>query len=199
MITTHGSSIARNDASHIGSNTGNLKPWPRQPRGRGKEQRRGLGQSSVSHPPEAENALSAPNLQADLGVLFLSLGFPGDPVLKNPSANRRLGFDLWVGKIPWRREWQPTPIFFPGKPHGQRSLVGCSPWGYNLATEQQKQPGFNAYCPRLTSWALHPGRHFPGYGILPQSRILGLATITESGHSAEAGSSEEWGLCAGRN
>jgi len=37
--------------------------------------------------------------------------------------------DLWVGKIPWRRAWQPTPVFLPGKPHGQRSLAGYSPWG----------------------------------------------------------------------
>ena len=39
------------------------------------------------------------------------------------------GFHLWVGKIPWRRKWQHTPIFLPGKFHGQRSLVGYSPWG----------------------------------------------------------------------
>ena len=39
------------------------------------------------------------------------------------------GFDPWVGKIPWSRKWQPTPVFLPGKFHGQRSLVGCSPWG----------------------------------------------------------------------
>ena len=38
-------------------------------------------------------------------------------------------FDPWVGKIPWRRKWQPTPIFLPGKSHGRRSLVGYSPWG----------------------------------------------------------------------
>ena len=38
-------------------------------------------------------------------------------------------FDPWVGKIPWSRKWQPTPVFLPGKSHGQRSLVGCSPWG----------------------------------------------------------------------
>ena len=42
---------------------------------------------------------------------------------------RRHWFDLWVGKIPWRRKWQPTPIFLPGKYHGQRSLAGYSPWG----------------------------------------------------------------------
>ena len=38
------------------------------------------------------------------------------------------GFNPWVRKIPWRREWQPTPVFLPGKSHGQRSLVGYSPW-----------------------------------------------------------------------
>jgi len=38
-------------------------------------------------------------------------------------------FDPWVGKIPWRRKWQHTPIFLPGESHGQRSLVGYSPWG----------------------------------------------------------------------
>ena len=38
------------------------------------------------------------------------------------------GFNPWVGKIPWRGEWQPTPVFLPGKFHGKRSLVGYSPW-----------------------------------------------------------------------
>ena len=41
----------------------------------------------------------------------------------------RLELDPWVGKIPCRGKWQPTPVFLPGKSHGQRSLVGCSPWG----------------------------------------------------------------------
>ena len=41
----------------------------------------------------------------------------------------RPGFGLWVGKILWRREWQPPPVFLPGEFHGQRSLVGYSPWG----------------------------------------------------------------------
>ena len=39
----------------------------------------------------------------------------------------RRGFDPWVGEVPWRREWQPTPVFLPGEFHGQRSLVGVSP------------------------------------------------------------------------
>ena len=41
---------------------------------------------------------------------------------------RRPGFDSWVGKIPWRREWQLTPVFLPGKSHGQGSLAGYNPW-----------------------------------------------------------------------
>ena len=60
-----------------------------------------------------------------------SLGFPGGSVVKNPPANAgRCGFHPWVGMIPWRRKWQSTPEFLPGKSHGQRSLVGCSPWGH---------------------------------------------------------------------
>ena len=39
-------------------------------------------------------------------------------------------FDPWVQKIPWRRAWEPTPGFLPGESHGQRSLMGYSPWGH---------------------------------------------------------------------
>ena len=41
----------------------------------------------------------------------------------------RPGFDPWVGKIPWRRKWQPTPVFLAGESHGRRSLVGYSSSG----------------------------------------------------------------------
>ena len=44
-------------------------------------------------------------------------------------AMRETGFNPWLGKIPWRRRWQPTPVLMPGKFHGWRSLVGYSPWG----------------------------------------------------------------------
>ena len=53
-------------------------------------------------------------------------------VVKNLPANAGdmiHGFNPWVGKIPWRRKWQPTPVFLPGDSHGQRSLVDYSPWG----------------------------------------------------------------------
>ena len=51
---------------------------------------------------------------------------------------RRSRFNTWVGKIPWRREWLPTPVFLPGESHGQSSLAGYSPWGHKESdmTEQ---------------------------------------------------------------
>ena len=62
--------------------------------------------------------------------LFNQLYFPGGSVIKEPVCqHRRCKFDPWVGKIPWRRKWQPTPVFLPEKSHGQRNLVGYSPWG----------------------------------------------------------------------
>ena len=51
---------------------------------------------------------------------------------------RRPGFDPRVGKMPWRRKWQPAPVFLPGESHGQRSLAGYSLWGHKESdmTEQ---------------------------------------------------------------
>ena len=48
---------------------------------------------------------------------------------ESPCQCRRHWLDPWVRKIPWRRKWQRTPVFLPGKSHGQRSLAGYSPWG----------------------------------------------------------------------
>ena len=84
-------------------------------------------------------------------------------VVKNPAANageaRNTGLVPEVGKIPWRRKWQPTPVFLPGEPHGLRSLVGHSPWGrkesdtmkaactrlYNHKADLSKVPGYSTY------------------------------------------------------
>ena len=51
---------------------------------------------------------------------------------------RKSGFNPWVGKIPWRKKWLSTPVFLLGESHGQRSLVGYSPWGHKESdtTEQ---------------------------------------------------------------
>ena len=51
--------------------------------------------------------------------------------------HRSCEFYPWVRKIPWKRKWQPSPVFLPGESHGQRSLVSCSPWGpKELATTE---------------------------------------------------------------
>ena len=50
-------------------------------------------------------------------------------MVKNPPAKAGDRFNPWVGKIPWGRKWQPTPVFLPGESHGRRSLVGYNPRG----------------------------------------------------------------------
>ena len=60
-------------------------------------------------------------------------------MVKNLPAVKKTQVNPWVGKILWR--WQPTPVFLPGKSHGQRKLAGYSPWDYkrvgqNLVTKQ---------------------------------------------------------------
>ena len=67
-------------------------------------------------------------------------GFPGGASGEEPACQCRrpkrtslvelLLFNPWVGKIPWRKKWQPAPIFLPGEFHGQRSLAGYNPWGH---------------------------------------------------------------------
>ena len=53
----------------------------------------------------------------------------GQRICLQCRRHRWHGLDPWIRKIPWRRKWQPTPVFLPGKFYGQGSLVGYSPWG----------------------------------------------------------------------
>ena len=64
-------------------------------------------------------------------------------------------FDLWVGKILWRRKWQAAPVFLPGKSHGQSNLVGHGRVQYNLSTKQQQCIFVNSSLP------IHPTCPFP--------------------------------------
>ena len=65
---------------------------------------------------------------------------------ESACQHRRHRFDSRVEKIPWKKKWQPAPVFLPGQSHGQRSLVDCGPWRvtqrvwHDLATKQQ-MPG----------------------------------------------------------
>ena len=60
--------------------------------------------------------------------------YPGGTSGKESTCQRRKhkrgGFNPWVGKIPWRRKWQPTPVFLPEESHGQRSLAGLQSTGH---------------------------------------------------------------------
>jgi len=86
-------------------------------------------------------------------------------IVKRLPAMRETWFNPWIRKIPWRRKWQPTPVLLPGKSHGQRSLVGYSPWdlkesdmterlhivmhGYSICLEPKKQEK-NSMSPTFT-------------------------------------------------
>ena len=100
--------------------------------------------------------MKAESLKKILEFTFsLFLVYTGGSVVKNPPASARNTGDTgsrvrvrvrssWVGKIPWRRKWQPTPVFLPGKSHGHRSLAGYSPWWcqrvkLNLGTKKLQQ------------------------------------------------------------
>ena len=73
-------------------------------------------------------------LKYNCQVSYMLRGFPGGTSGKEPACQcrrrKRYRFDPWVGKIPWRRAQQPTPVFLPGEYPGQRSLVGYSLWDY---------------------------------------------------------------------
>ena len=87
---------------------------------------------SMKHPGHSLN-LERFNKGNNLSSFTLetSWGFPGGSSGKEPTCqyrkSKRCGFSPWVEKIPWRKKWQPTPAFLPGKSHGQRSLADYSP------------------------------------------------------------------------
>ena len=72
----------------------------------------------------------------------LSLGFPVLSLVKNLPVKQETWLNPWVGKILRKRKWQPIIVFLPGKFHGQRRLVGYSPWGHKESdnTEQLTLP-----------------------------------------------------------
>ena len=82
------------------------------------------------------------------------LGFPGDSLVKNPPANA--GDSRDAGSIPgsgtssWRRAWQPTPVFLPGESHGQKNLVGYSPWRHKESDTTEQLSTHTDACLRKT-------------------------------------------------
>ena len=76
-------------------------------------------------PPSLETFAFGDALTSDSLVAHTAKNLPA----RQETPGSSPGFEPWVGKIPWRGEWQPTPVFMPGEVHGQRSPVGYSPWG----------------------------------------------------------------------
>ena len=67
-------------------------------------------------------------------------------------SHRRCQFDPWVKKIPWWREWQPTPVFLPGETLGQRSLVSYSPWGHKESDTTERLSIAHNYLKMENKW-----------------------------------------------
>ena len=139
------------------------------------------------------------------GLMECSLGqLPGREIwqdynlvaqmVKNLLQCRRPGFDPRVGKIPWRRVWQLTPVFLPGESHRQRSQVGHSPWGHKETdtTEQLTLPLFffssqvvmnlivHAYFQRLKVSPIACKVYFFKIRFYPQSMFSGFLIVAKN-------------------
>ena len=97
------------------------------------------------------------NVLSELPSNSLFIGFPGGTSGKEPVCqyrrHKRDSFDPLVGKIPWRRAWQPNPIFLPGKCHGQKRRMRCrgvpSAHSHGMLVVEQKKNGVSHLCPKF--------------------------------------------------
>ena len=124
-------------------------------------------------------------------------GFPWWLSGKEPACQcRRCGFDAWFRKIPWRRKQHPTLLFLPGKPHGQKTLVGYSPWGrteytvycilspclFNLYVEFSSVQLLSHVWLFVTTWttACQPSLSITNSQSLP--KLISIELVTPSNH-----------------
>ena len=100
------------------------------------------------------------------------------------------GFNPWVGKILWRREWQSTPVFLSGELHGQKSLVSYSPWGRRVGHDWVTHTHTSVSAQgSSTALSLHSGPSSclktPQFPVLPQipspTNFLFLQLIISAG------------------
>ena len=97
--------------------------------------------------------------------------------VKNPPQyrrHRRRRFIPWVRKIPWRKKWQPTPVFLPEKFHGQRSLVDCSSKGHKDSDRTER---LNAHTYVIEYWSAHMCEETPQGQGEKNSKRLQLTVI----------------------
>ena len=114
---------------------------------------------------EINNPYMSFSLQIHLETFILTEGLPWWlRWLSICLQGRRSGFNPWVGKIPWRRKWQPIPVLLPGKSHGQRILIGPSSWGLKELDMTERlhfhfYTYWNCYINLFYSKGLLPGSH----------------------------------------
>ena len=97
-------------------------------------------------------------------MLYLPRWHGGKESAGQCRARGRCRFKPCVGKIPWRRKWQPTPVFLPGKFHGQRSLAGYSLWGCkDLDMKSYDQP--SQHIKKQKHYLVNKGPSGQGYGV----------------------------------
>ena len=106
------------------------------------------------------SAAAAAAKQTSLNAVNMLMCFPGGASGKELTCQcgrcKRHGFNPWLRKIPWRRAWQPTPVFLPGESHGQRSLEGCSPQSLPGQTQLKRLSTDTQICLCVshTQWAV---------------------------------------------
>ena len=112
------------------------------------------------------------------------------------SQCRRCRFNPWVRKIPWRREWQPPPVFWPGEAHGQRSPGGLQPmvpqrvrhaWATNALPKSQTAEASASLCRKGSSRVTSRGFSL---GLWPCQSSVGLPTLSTL---------SDWGLGGGKH
>ena len=146
-----------------------------------------------------------PNLLPWNGCLFRSIfhwahwsKLSGPPVSFNQHlslswVSRRLrlqckrpGFNPWVRKIAWRREWLPSPVFLPGESYGQRSLVGFSPWGCK-ESDTAEHVHIHPSLLILLTQKLLSGPSLAGWS-------LGVGTLSQTARCPQAWSQYLWSM-----
>ena len=93
------------------------------------------------------------------------------PTVKNLSVIQKTQVQSWVGKTPWRKAWQPTPVFLPGEFHGWRSLAGYSPWGRKESDTTERPPVRGTF----QCWTCEPVFVFMTIlcrGVLPSRKLV---------------------------
>ena len=106
---------------------------------------------------------------------------------ESACQRRRLGLDPWVRKILLRKKWQPIPVFLPGKWHGQRSLVGYSPWGCkeSYVTKHTHTPEDSEGQESLACWSQSMGSQRVGHNLATEQQTTQQCASEDLSHRNE--------------